>query len=79
MKYQFQIENGYLAEGSTEIVIKDYITEIEEKDLTPAIKLLIEAHGGQLVDEKSKKKRKVKPVKWSKEEVAKETNEGGVR
>jgi hypothetical protein len=69
MKYQFQIENGYIAEGSVDIAIKNYIAEIEEDDLAPAIKLLIEAHGGQLIEEKSKKKRKVKPAKLQQEGV----------
>jgi hypothetical protein len=69
MKYQFQIENGYIAEGSVDIIIKNYTAEIEEDDLTPATKLLIEAHGGQLIEEKPKGKRKAKPVKWQEEGV----------
>jgi hypothetical protein len=70
VRYKFQIENGYIAEGNLEIVVIDHIAEI--KDETRAMKHLIEAYGGQLVKEK-KKKQKVNPVKWKEEvsEVAK--------
>ncbi len=68
-QFKFQRKNGNIAEGSIEIAIKNHIAEIEEKDVTPAVKLLIEANGGAEVKEsKSKKKRKVNPVKWPKEE-----------
>jgi hypothetical protein len=68
MKYKFQIKNGYIADGPVDIIITDHIAEIE--NITPAIQLLIDAHGGQLVEEK-KKRQKINPVKWEKEEVAK--------
>jgi hypothetical protein len=67
MKYKFQIENGSIYDGNFEIIIKDYIAEIDNP--TEAMKIVIEAHGGQLeVEEKPKKKRKVKSVKWEEKE-----------
>jgi hypothetical protein len=72
MKYKFQIKDGYIADGSIDIVITNHIAKIE--DITPAIQLLIDAHGGQLVKEKPKKK-KAKPVKWTGEEAAKEVTD----
>lgn len=68
--YKFQIKNGNLADGTFEIYIKNYQAKIVEHEITPAIQLLIDAHGGQLVEEK-KKRQKINPVKWEKEEVAK--------
>lgn len=60
MKYKFQFQNGNISEGSHTIFIKDGIAEIE-KDPTPGLKLLIQAHGGELVeDDKPKPQRKVK-------------------
>lgn len=83
-QYKFQMENGSIYDGNYEIIIRDYIAEID--DITPAIKLVIEAHGGLLVEEKVEhvsqlvesqklKKRKVKPVKWQKKEAAREVTE----
>lgn len=67
-KYKFQIENGHIYDGNTEIAIVDHVAEIKE-EITPALQLVIDAHGGQEMQEaKPKKKRKVKPVKWSDEE-----------
>lgn len=57
MKYKFQFKNGNISEGSNTIFVKDSIAEITE-DLTPGLELLIDAHGGQLVDEKAMPKRK---------------------
>lgn len=53
-KYKFQIQNGNIGEGNTMIFIKAGIAEIE--DITPSVALLIDAHGGQLVEEKPKRK-----------------------
>jgi hypothetical protein len=67
--YEFQIENGNLSEGSFDIFIANHIAKIVKHKITPATKLLIEAHGGQLIEEKPKGKRKAKPVKWQEEGV----------
>lgn len=58
MKYKFQIQNGNISEGSNTLFIKDGVAEIETEDLTPALELLIKAHGGQLVKEESEPKQK---------------------
>jgi len=74
-KYKFQIENGHIFDGSFEITIDNYIAEIEETDITSAVLLVIEAHGGQEITKRpkpittGKTKRKTKPVKWSDEEA----------
>lgn len=60
MKYEFQFQNGNISEGSNIIYIKGGIAEIEPEALTPAMQLLIEANGGQLVKEKPKGKTKTK-------------------
>ena len=67
-RYRFQFETGHLYDGtSTEIVVKDFIAEI--KKVTPALAQVIEARGGQLIDELPKaKRRKTKPVKWIEKE-----------
>lgn len=68
-KYKFQFETGHLYDGSTEMVVKDFIAEIEK--VTPALAQAIEARGGQLVDElpeAKSKKREAKPVKWTEQE-----------
>ncbi len=58
MKYKFQFQNGNISEGSNMLYIKDGIATVETADLTLAMELLIEAHGGKLVKEESKPKRK---------------------
>ncbi len=70
MRYKFQIENGSIYDGSLEIVIKDYVAEIE--NITPATQLVINAHGGQLMTEKKSKSKK--PSK-SKDETLEKTKE----
>lgn len=65
--YKFQIKNGLLSEGHFDIFIAEHFSKIVKHRITPTIKLLIEAHGGQLVEKEEKKKRKVNPVKWTKE------------
>lgn len=62
-KYKFQFETGVIYNGSLELKVKDFVAEIEGK-VTPALALVIEAHGGQLVKEKprAKSKRKIKEV-----------------
>ena len=75
IKYKFQIKNGSIYDGNTIIIIKDYIAVLAERP-TVAIESVIEAYGGLLVIEekpKSKKKRKVKPVKWGEKEAVDET------
>lgn len=68
-KYKFQFKTGHLYNGSTEIVVKDFIAEI--KEVSPSLAAVIEARGGQLVDElpeAKSKKREAKPVKWTEQE-----------
>lgn len=69
MKYKFQFQNGNISEGSNTIYIRDGIAEVGE-DLTPGLKLLIEAHGGQLVEEQAKTKAR-------RESVEKVVSDGG--
>lgn len=67
MKYRFQFETGHIYDGPIEVVVKDFIGEVEG-EVNPSLASTIEAHGGQLVPEPAKpkaKKRKVNPVKWS--------------
>ncbi len=63
MKYKFQLKTGNISEGSNTIFVKDGIAEVEAEDLTPAMQLLIKAHGGQLVrsepERRSTKKKAV--------------------
>lgn len=71
-RYRFQFETGHIYDGgSIEIEVKDFVAEI--KEVSPSLAAVIEARGGQLVDDPPKaKKRKTKPVKWTeKEEVSK--------
>lgn len=68
MRYKFQIENGYIAEGNLEIIVRDHIAEIDglaPSELAPAMRLLIEANGGEVLTEerKSKPRRDKKEVK----------------
>lgn len=58
MEYRFQIKNGNISEGSNTIFIKEFIAEVEAADLTPGLELLIKAHGGKLVEEEARPKRK---------------------
>lgn len=62
MKYKFQFENGNISEGSNTLYIKDSIATVEAEDLTPAVKLLIEAHGGQLAKPKQRPTKAKKAV-----------------
>ena len=66
-KFKFQMENGHIYEGAYEIAIRDHIAEIDENEITTAVKHLIEAHGGYEIKVKVKlsPKRKTKPVEWS--------------
>lgn len=57
MQYKFQFQNGNISEGSNTVFIKGDIAEVAEEDLTPAMKLLIKAHGGKLVEAEPKPKR----------------------
>ncbi len=57
-QYKFQFQNGNISEGSNTLYIKDGIAEVE--DLTPATKLLIAAHGGQLVEPEPKRRKATK-------------------
>ena len=67
-KYKFQFETGHIYDGSVEVVVKDFIGEVEG-DASPSLASTIEAQGGQLMTpEPAKpkaKKRKVNPVEWS--------------
>jgi len=57
--YKFQVENGYLAEGTFEIYIRDHLAKVIAHKITSSARLLIEAHGGEiLVEEKRLKPRK---------------------
>lgn len=72
VRYKFpNVENGYICDGYTELVVKDGIFEIEEAELTEAAKILIAAHGGELVKSKAKPKRKNKPVELQKDNEVK--------
>lgn len=74
-KFKFQIENGHIYEGSfVEIVINNHIAEIEEADINPAILLVIEAHGGQEIAEKPKRKSKKTKSLTEKEAIQKTAN-----
>lgn len=77
MKYKFQRENGYLFEGNLEIAIRNHVAEIEEKDITPAMQLVINANGGQeIVAEKpTKRERKVNPIEWTEEKATNEVTD----
>lgn len=77
--YKFPIENGHLFDGAFEIAIRNNVAKIVAHTITPAVKLLIEAHGGigptlEIVSE-AEMKRKVKPIKWQEKEV--EVERGG--
>jgi len=67
-EYRFQFETGNLQHGLEEIKIKDFVAKVEG-ETSEGLALLIKAHGGQLVKEnpkaKTKRKRKVNPVKWA--------------
>ncbi len=52
-KYRFQQKNGYIADGNFDFKITDHIA-IFPDELTKSNELIIEAHGGQLVETKSK-------------------------
>lgn len=57
-KFKFQMENGHIYDGPFEIDVRDGIAEIEESDITPAVLLVIDAHGGQeIIEEKPKRKK----------------------
>lgn len=69
-RYKFQFKTGHIYYGSTEIVVSDFVAEVEE--VSPALATAIKARGGQLIkDELPKaksKKRKAKPVNWTEKE-----------
>jgi hypothetical protein len=69
-KYKFQFETGHLYDGGADLEVKDFVAEVED-DQIAFFTSIIEAHGGQLVPEKSKAKsrakKKVNPVKWTAE------------
>lgn len=67
-KYRFQFKTGNFQHGSQEIKVKNFEAEIEG-EINRGMTLLIEAHGGRLVEEKptkskAKKRKIVNPVKW---------------
>ncbi|KKK98631.1 hypothetical protein LCGC14_2640810 [marine sediment metagenome] len=72
-KYKFRFETGHIYDGSIEVVVKDFIGEVEGK-VNPSLALTIEAHGGQLMTpgpKKTKAKgRKVNPVEWPADKAA---------
>lgn len=71
-KFRFQIENGYIYEGSFEIIVRNHIAEIEESDINRAILFVIEANGGQeMIDESARKVSK--GGGWGEKKAAKET------
>ncbi|KKN26461.1 hypothetical protein LCGC14_0874330 [marine sediment metagenome] len=90
MKYRFQFETGHIYDGPIEVVVKDFIGEVEG-EVNLSLASTIEAHGGQLMTPdppKTKAKgRKVNPVEWPADEAAsdvtdllekiKRKNEGG--
>lgn len=66
-KYKFQFKTGHVYDGPTELVVKDFIAEVEG-EVNPSLALAIKAQGGQLVPEPPvKARRKAKPVKWPNE------------
>ena len=67
-RYRFQFETGHLYDGSTEIVVRDFVAEIEE--ISPFLATVIEARGGQLIEDEPvrAKSRKRKSVKWTEKE-----------
>ena len=69
-RYRFQFETGHIYDGgSIEIEVKDFVAEI--KEVPPSLAAVIEAKGGQLVDELPRvksKERKTKSVKRTKKE-----------
>lgn len=50
IQLKFQIKNGNIASGTSEIVIRDHIAKIVRHRVTLEMKLLIDAHGGQEID-----------------------------
>lgn len=65
-KYKFQFQTGHIYDGSIEFEVKNFIAVIDG-EISRSLAMVIEAHGGQLIPEKPKAKRKTKPVKWDHE------------
>ena len=63
-KYKFQFKTGHIYDGSTSLAVNDFIAEVKG-EMNSSLALVIEAQGGQLVEEPKAKKRKVNPVKWA--------------